>query len=63
MARRNPPGDLLPEMLVICADHSLGLLLFIAALILVFEGEWMFDSVGDFFALWAISGVLLWIFR
>ena len=50
-------------MVIVCAMFSLGLLLVIALISLVIDGEWMFDSIGEFFWMWAFCGVLTWVFR
>ncbi len=50
-------------MVIVCAMLSLGLLLVLALTFLVIDGEWMFDSIGEFFLMWAVAGVLSWVFR
>ena len=50
-------------IVIVCAMFSLGLLLVLALIFLVIDGEWMFDSIGEFFWMWAFCGVLTWVFR
>ena len=50
-------------MVLVCAMFSLGLLLVVALIFLVIDGEWIFDSIGEFFGMWAVAGVLSWVFR
>ena len=63
MRQRKPTDEEFGVMLIVCALLSLGLLLFIALCIAVMDGDWMSDSFGEYFGLWAITGVMLWIFR
>lgn len=62
VARKRTEEDL-AMMVIVCAMFSFGLLLLVTLVILVIDGKWIFDDVGEFFMLWAITGVLTWVLR
>ena len=62
VARKRTEEDL-AMMVIVCAMFSFGLLLLVTLVILVIDGKWIFDDLGEFFMLWAITGVLTWVLR